>query len=97
MKAKSTRIPKGISKNDRKHYFEQWTVGRERCRDQGEYIEGDSIAIVKVDRPIQSINTSPVRLFSKYVYYLTESIEKWEVMKKCIILYFPKLKLNDLK
>ena len=47
VKAKATELMNKLSEDDLQHYFQQWKIRMERCRDWvGEYIEGDKISIV---------------------------------------------------
>jgi len=46
VKAKATELMNKLSEDDLQHWFQQWKIRMERCRDRGgEYIEGDSISI----------------------------------------------------
>lgn len=43
VKEKAARVLKELTEEDFQHYFEQWKIHMERCRDRGEvYIEGDN-------------------------------------------------------
>jgi hypothetical protein len=45
--AKATQLLKSITQDDLQHYFQQWKIRMERCRDRGgDYIEQDNISIV---------------------------------------------------
>jgi len=47
VKVKATELMDKLSENDLQHYFQQWNIRVEWCRDWGgEYIEGDNICIV---------------------------------------------------
>jgi len=47
VKAKATQLLNGLTQDDLQHYFQQWKIRLERCRDWGgDYIEGDNISIV---------------------------------------------------
>jgi len=47
VKAKATELMKKLSEDDLQHFFQQWKIRMEQCRDQGgEYIEVDNISIV---------------------------------------------------
>ena len=47
VKTKATQLLNSLTQNYLQHYFQQWKIRMERCRDRGGgYIEGDNISIV---------------------------------------------------
>ena len=47
VKAKATQLLNSLTQDDLQHWFQQWKIRMERCRDRGgDYIEGDNISIV---------------------------------------------------
>jgi len=47
VKAKATELVNKLSEDDLQHWFQQWKICMERCRERGgKYIEGDSISVV---------------------------------------------------